>query len=43
MVGGNSGNQFRHYAGNLAGYIDVIGNWVNQNAVQNPKVQNVGN
>nr|GEZ71937.1 integrase, catalytic region, zinc finger, CCHC-type, peptidase aspartic, catalytic [Tanacetum cinerariifolium] len=30
-------------AGNLAGYNDVIGNQVIQNAVQNPKVQNVGN
>nr|GFC13381.1 hypothetical protein [Tanacetum cinerariifolium] len=26
MVGGNGGNQFRQYAGNLAGYNDVIGN-----------------
>nr|GEZ02277.1 retrovirus-related Pol polyprotein from transposon TNT 1-94 [Tanacetum cinerariifolium] len=26
MVGGNSGNQFRQYAGNPAGYNDVIGN-----------------
>nr|GEZ67427.1 putative nuclease HARBI1 [Tanacetum cinerariifolium] len=47
MVGGNGGNQFRQYAGqnvgNLAGYNDVIGNQVIQNAVQNPKVQNVGN
>nr|GEZ69383.1 hypothetical protein [Tanacetum cinerariifolium] len=47
MVGGNGGNQFRRYAGqntgNLAGYNDVIGNQVIQNAVQNPKVQNVGN
>nr|GEZ52973.1 hypothetical protein [Tanacetum cinerariifolium] len=30
-------------AGNLAGYKDVIGNQVIQNAVQNPRVQNVGN
>nr|GFB91316.1 hypothetical protein [Tanacetum cinerariifolium] len=29
--------------GNLAGYNDVIGNQVIQNAVQNPRVQNVGN
>nr|GFA58499.1 hypothetical protein [Tanacetum cinerariifolium] len=29
--------------GNSAGYNDVIGNPVIQNAVQNPKVQNVGN
>nr|GEZ91821.1 hypothetical protein [Tanacetum cinerariifolium] len=43
MVGGNGGNQFRQYAGNPAGYNDVIGNQVIQNAVQNPRVQNVGN
>nr|GFA18451.1 hypothetical protein [Tanacetum cinerariifolium] len=47
MVGGNGGNQFRQYAGQNAGnparYNDVIGNQVIQNAVQNPKVQNVGN
>nr|GEY78524.1 hypothetical protein [Tanacetum cinerariifolium] len=47
MVGGNGGNQFRQYAGqnakNPAGYNDVIGNQVIQNAVQKPKVQNVGN
>nr|GFC82374.1 hypothetical protein [Tanacetum cinerariifolium] len=47
MVRGNGGNQFRHYAGqnagNPAGYNDVIGNQVIQNAVQNPRVQNVGN
>nr|GEW29431.1 hypothetical protein [Tanacetum cinerariifolium] len=47
MVGGNDGNHFRQYAGqntgNLAEYNDVIGNQVNQNAVQNPRVQNVGN
>nr|GEY13479.1 hypothetical protein [Tanacetum cinerariifolium] len=47
MVGGNGGNQFRQYAWqnarNLAGYNDVIGNQVIQNAVQNPKVQNAGN
>nr|GEY10661.1 probable trehalose-phosphate phosphatase F [Tanacetum cinerariifolium] len=47
MVGGNGGNQFRQYAGqnagNLAGYNKVIGNQVIQNAVQNPRVQNVGN
>nr|GEU90017.1 hypothetical protein [Tanacetum cinerariifolium] len=30
-------------AGNLAGYNDIIGNQVIQNAVQNPRVQNVGN
>nr|GFC38329.1 hypothetical protein [Tanacetum cinerariifolium] len=33
----------RQYAGNPAGYNDVIGNQVIQNAVSNPKVQNVGN
>nr|GEY33887.1 hypothetical protein [Tanacetum cinerariifolium] len=47
MVGGNGGNQFRQYAGqntgNPAGYNDFIGNQVIQNAVQNPRVQNVGN
>nr|GFA70255.1 hypothetical protein [Tanacetum cinerariifolium] len=47
MVGGNGGNQFRQYAwqnaGNLAGYNNVIENQVNQNAVQNPRIQNVGN
>nr|GEV82821.1 hypothetical protein [Tanacetum cinerariifolium] len=46
-VGGNGGNQFRQYAwqnaGNPAGYNDGIGNQVIQNAVQNPRVQNVGN
>nr|GFC86362.1 hypothetical protein [Tanacetum cinerariifolium] len=40
MVGGNGGNQFRQYAGNPARYNDVIGNQVNQNVVQNPRVQN---
>nr|GEU72251.1 hypothetical protein [Tanacetum cinerariifolium] len=38
MVGGNGGNQFRQYAGqnagNPAGYNDVTGNQVNQNANQ---------
>nr|GFA86826.1 Gag-Pol polyprotein [Tanacetum cinerariifolium] len=47
MIGGNGGNQFRQYArqnaGNPAGYNDVIGNQVIHNAVQNPRVQNVGN
>nr|GEZ42765.1 hypothetical protein [Tanacetum cinerariifolium] len=47
MVGGNGGNQFRQYAwqnaGNLDGYNDVIGNQVIQNAIQNPRVQNVRN
>nr|GFA33713.1 hypothetical protein [Tanacetum cinerariifolium] len=32
MVGGNGGNQFRQYAGNPAGYNDVIGN---QNQIGN--------
>nr|GFD37710.1 hypothetical protein [Tanacetum cinerariifolium] len=43
----NGGNQFRRYAGqnagNPAGYNDVIGNRVIQNAVQNPRAQNVRN
>nr|GEX06700.1 reverse transcriptase domain-containing protein [Tanacetum cinerariifolium] len=47
MVGGNGGNQFRQYAGqnaeNTVGYNDVIRNQVIQNAIQNPRVQNVGN
>nr|GEZ07967.1 hypothetical protein [Tanacetum cinerariifolium] len=47
MVGGNGGNQFRQYAGQNAGnparYNDGIGNQVIQNAVQNLRVQNVGN
>nr|GFC20169.1 hypothetical protein [Tanacetum cinerariifolium] len=47
MVGGNGGNQFRQYAGqnagNPTGYNDVIRNQVIQNAVRNPRVQNVGN
>nr|GFB51336.1 hypothetical protein [Tanacetum cinerariifolium] len=43
MVGGNGGNQFRPYARNPAGYNDVIGNLVIQNAIQNPRGQNVGN
>nr|GEZ59636.1 hypothetical protein [Tanacetum cinerariifolium] len=47
MVGGNGGNQFWQYAGqnarNPAGYNDVIGNQVIQNAVQKPRVHNVGN
>nr|GEY94241.1 hypothetical protein [Tanacetum cinerariifolium] len=47
IIGGNGGNQFRKYAGqnagNPTGYNDVIGNQVIQTAVQNPKVQNVGN
>nr|GEX35380.1 hypothetical protein [Tanacetum cinerariifolium] len=43
IVRGNGGNQFRQYAGNSAGYNDVIGNQVIQNVVQNPRVQNAGN
>nr|GFB69359.1 hypothetical protein [Tanacetum cinerariifolium] len=46
MVRGNGENQFRQYvgqnAGNPAGYNDVFRNQVIQNAVQNPRVQNVG-
>nr|GFD08348.1 hypothetical protein [Tanacetum cinerariifolium] len=40
MIGGNGGNQFRQYAGNLNGYNEVqnVGNQV----AQNPRVQNVG-
>nr|GEX52083.1 hypothetical protein [Tanacetum cinerariifolium] len=45
MGRGNDENQFRQYAGqnagNPTGYNDVIGNQVIQNAVQNPRVQNV--
>nr|GEV55799.1 Gag-Pol polyprotein [Tanacetum cinerariifolium] len=33
----------RQYAGNSAGYNDVIGNQVIQNAVYNPRVQNIKN
>nr|GEV10817.1 hypothetical protein [Tanacetum cinerariifolium] len=43
MVGDNGRNQFRQYAGNLAGHNDVIRNQVIQNAIQNPRVQNVSN
>nr|GEY55524.1 hypothetical protein [Tanacetum cinerariifolium] len=43
MVEGNGGNQFRQYAGNPAGYNDVIGNQVIQNAVQNLRVHNIRN
>nr|GFC79707.1 hypothetical protein [Tanacetum cinerariifolium] len=47
MVGGNGGNQFRQYAGQNAGtpagYNDVIRNQVIQNAIQSPRIQNVGN
>nr|GEV55177.1 hypothetical protein [Tanacetum cinerariifolium] len=47
MVGGNGGNQFRQYAGQNAGnparYNDVIENQVTQNAVQNLRIQNIGN
>nr|GFC45119.1 hypothetical protein [Tanacetum cinerariifolium] len=41
MIGGNGGNQFRQYAGNLNGY-NAVQNVRNQVA-QNPRVQNVGN
>nr|GFB67222.1 hypothetical protein [Tanacetum cinerariifolium] len=49
MVGCNGGNQFRQYVGqnvgNLNGYNDVqnVENHVIQNAVQNLRIQNVGN
>nr|GFB17238.1 hypothetical protein [Tanacetum cinerariifolium] len=41
MVGGNGGNQFRQYAGNLNGYnaVQNVGNQV----AQNLRVRNVGN
>nr|GFB36611.1 hypothetical protein [Tanacetum cinerariifolium] len=40
MIGGNGGNQFRQYAGNLNGYnaVQNVGNQVSQNDVQNPRV-----
>nr|GFB54657.1 hypothetical protein [Tanacetum cinerariifolium] len=40
MIGGNGGNQFRQYAGNLNGYnaVQYVGNQV----AQNPRVQNDG-
>nr|GEW87781.1 hypothetical protein [Tanacetum cinerariifolium] len=47
MVGGNFGNQFRHYVGQNVGtlnrYNDVqnVKNQVIQHAVQNPRIQNV--
>nr|GEV17420.1 hypothetical protein [Tanacetum cinerariifolium] len=40
MIGGNGGNQFRQYAGNLNGY-NAVQNVRNQVA-QNPRVQNDG-
>nr|GFA88430.1 hypothetical protein [Tanacetum cinerariifolium] len=49
MVGGNGNNQFRQYArqivGNLNGYnaVQNVRNQVVQNAIQNPRVQNIGN
>ncbi|GJT19423.1 hypothetical protein Tco_0878129 [Tanacetum coccineum] len=48
MVGGNEGNQFRHYGQNVRnqnGYnaLQNVGNQIVQNAVQNLSVQNVGN
>nr|GFB76961.1 hypothetical protein [Tanacetum cinerariifolium] len=49
MVGGNGDNQFRQYAGqivgNLNGYNAVhnVRNQVVQNAIQNPRIQNIGN
>nr|GEY33369.1 hypothetical protein [Tanacetum cinerariifolium] len=38
-----TGRLLNRNVGNPAGYNDVIGNHVIQNAVQNPRVQNVGN
>nr|GEX88548.1 hypothetical protein [Tanacetum cinerariifolium] len=49
MVGGNGENQFRQHAGqnvgNLNGYNAVhnVENQVDQNAIQNPRIQSVGN
>nr|GFD20022.1 hypothetical protein [Tanacetum cinerariifolium] len=40
MIGGNGGNQFRQYAGNLNGYNEVQN--VRNQVAQNPRVQNVG-
>nr|GEX41902.1 integrase, catalytic region, zinc finger, CCHC-type, peptidase aspartic, catalytic [Tanacetum cinerariifolium] len=42
-ISSNPRNRQIAQPGNLAGYNDVIGNQVIQNAVQNPRVQNVGN
>nr|GFD56175.1 hypothetical protein [Tanacetum cinerariifolium] len=41
MIGGNGGNQFRQYAGNLNRY-NAVQNVRNQVA-QNPRIQNDGN
>nr|GFD09328.1 hypothetical protein [Tanacetum cinerariifolium] len=38
MVGGNGGNQFRQYAGNLNGYNEVQN--VRNQVAPNPRVQN---
>nr|GFC36604.1 hypothetical protein [Tanacetum cinerariifolium] len=43
IVRGNGRNQFRQYTGNPDGHNDVIGNQVIPNAVQNPRIQNIGN
>nr|GFD63630.1 hypothetical protein [Tanacetum cinerariifolium] len=40
MIGGNGGNQFRQYAGNLNGYNEVQN--VENQVAQNPRVQNDG-
>nr|GFB83709.1 hypothetical protein [Tanacetum cinerariifolium] len=40
MIGGNGGNQFRQYAGNLNGY-NAVQN-VENKVAQNPRVQNDG-
>nr|GEZ79301.1 hypothetical protein [Tanacetum cinerariifolium] len=41
LIGGNGGNQFRQYAGNLNGYNEVQN--VRNQVAQNPRVQNIGN
>nr|GEZ30938.1 hypothetical protein [Tanacetum cinerariifolium] len=41
IIGGNGGNQFRQYAGNLNGYNEVQN--VENQVAQIPRVQNVGN
>nr|GFC83278.1 hypothetical protein [Tanacetum cinerariifolium] len=41
MFGGNGGNQFRQYAGNLNGYNEVEN--VKNQVAQNPRGQNIGN
>nr|GFC23176.1 hypothetical protein [Tanacetum cinerariifolium] len=41
MIGGNGGNQFRQYAGDLNGYNEVQN--VRNQVAQNSRVQNIGN